>query len=244
MKNTEKIKAFGEVLKNSLYPLRCPVCGEIAEPAGNRICAGCVRKLDFVKEPACLKCGRGMTNETAELCYDCTVRPKSFDYGFPLLNYDDLMRESMSQIKYRSRPEYIEVYARLIALKHGERIRKMQADALVPVPVHPSRLRERGYNQAELLARGIAEYTGLPVRTDILFRTRKTVAQKKLTPEERLKNLTGAFSAFPLQDGIKSIILADDIYTTGSTIEACTRVLRKAGAEHVFYLSICIVPEA
>jgi len=244
MNKAEKIKKAGTLFLDSVFPPRCPVCGEIAVPSGNRICETCAGELDFVKSPCCLKCGRGIFDETQEFCYDCTVRPKSFDYGFALLNYDDRMRESMAQIKYKNRREYIETYGRLISLCYGRKIKEMHADALVPVPVHPQRLRQRGYNQAEILARSIGKHTGLPVRTDILFRNRNTAAQKKLTPDERLKNLAEAFSADAGKRDVRSLILVDDIYTTGSTVEACTRILRSAGAAHVYYLSICIVTES
>lgn len=219
------------------------MCGEIAEP-GTRICAPCLQALDFVREPACLKCGRTIFDETQEYCFDCTERPRHYDYGLPLLNYDDRMRYSMAQIKYKNRREYIPVYARLIVLRYGGRIREMHGDALIPVPVHPDRQRKRGYNQAELLARGIGKDTGLPVRTDILYRNKNTAAQKTLTPDERLKNLTRAFSVDKSRMDLVSPILVDDIYTTGSTIEACTKALVDAGAAHVYYLSICIVTDA
>jgi len=243
MTNREKIRKAGNILLDSVFPRRCPVCGEIVTPPGNRICENCVGKLDFVKEPRCLKCGRGIFDLTQEYCYDCSVRPKSFDRGFALLSYDDHMKEAMAQIKYKNRREYIASFARLIFLRFGGDIGKMRADAMIPVPVHPSRMRSRGYNQAELLARELKKYTGLPVRTDILRRNKKTAAQKKLTPDERLKNLSAAFTASPGSASAGSFLLTDDIYTTGSTIEACTRTLKEAGAAHVFYVSICIVTE-
>lgn len=242
MKADEKMKAVFRVLTDSLFPRRCPVCGEIADPPGNLICGGCAGKLDFVKEPVCMKCGRGIFDETEEYCYDCSRSAKSYERGFPLLNYDDRMREAMAQIKYRNRREYLVPFARLLYLRHGRELLSLHASALVPVPVHPSRLRKRGYNQAELLARLLGSFLSLPVRTDILYRTKRTAAQKKLTPEERLKNLTAAFQAVPCA-GSGTLILVDDIYTTGSTVEACTKALLSAGASRVYYVSICIVPD-
>ena len=103
-----------------------------------------------------------------------------------------------------------------------------------------SRRRERGFNQAEELARRLSGPLGIPVNTSILKRTRKTAPQKSLDSGGRLKNLEQAFTASVLPSGIKNIILVDDIYTTGSTIEACTRALRKAGAEHVYFVTIFI----
>ena len=116
----------------------------------------------------------------------------------------------------------------------------MKADVLVPVPVHPSRLRIRGFNQAEELAWRLSEKTGIPVDRSILKRSKKTAPQKSLDPSGRLKNLEQAFTAGHIPPNIHSVILVDDIYTTGSTIEACTRVLKKAGMEHVYFVTIFI----
>src|SRR5699024_4109163 len=116
-----------------------------------------------------------------------------------------------------------------VCLRYEKLIRRMDAQVLVPVPVHPARKRERGFNQAELLANRIGSRLEIPVCPDMLVRNKKTMPQKGLDPSGRLKNLEEAFSAGKLFDGVEGVILVDDIYTTGSTIEACTRALKKAG---------------
>ncbi|MEG0565580.1 MAG: phosphoribosyltransferase family protein, partial [Hungatella sp.] len=113
-------------------------------------------------------------------------------------------------------------------------------DALVPVPIHASRRRRRGFNQAELLAYGIGGKLGIAVYPEMLIRDKKTMPQKKLNPQERLLNLEQAFAAGVADPAVESVILVDDIYTTGSTIEACTRTLRKMGIKKVYFLTICI----
>ena len=197
-----------------LFPRRCPVCGGIVLPKGDLICPGCMTKLSWVRRPVCKKCGKEVLDETIEYCYDCTRHKRSFDYGLSLINYDDTASRSMARIKYNNRREYLDFYSEAMVRKMGKRIRFMDGDALIPVPVHPSRRRERGFNQAEELARRLSGPLG--------------------------KNLEQAFTASVLPSGIKNIILVDDIYTTGSTIEACTRALRKAGAEHVYFVTIFI----
>ena len=143
-------------------------------------------------------------------------------------------------IKYKNKREYIKIYARLIALKYRTEIKKMEAEALIPVPVHKNRLKIRGYNQSELLARYLSQETGIKLINNALVRVRDTRAQKALTSEERFKNLSEAFCCDKLPENLHNIIIVDDIYTTGSTMEACTRVLKRAGAEKVYCISICI----
>lgn len=230
-----------------LFPRRCPVCHGIVVPRGGLICPGCISKLSFVKSPTCKTCGKEVLHPRIEYCFDCTKRPKSFRFGLALLNYDERARASMARIKYKNKREYLDFYGRALALKYGERLERSGAQALIPVPVHPSRRRARGFNQAEELARAISrslkEERGLelPVRTDVLFRVKKTAPQKELTASERFKNLIQAFEVSEeAADGLTDVILVDDIYTTGSTAEACTRLLLRAGVKNVYVLTICI----
>ena len=233
-----------ERLTDSLFPRRCPVCGEIADPPGFQVCRKCFPKLSFVQPPVCLKCGKSVPDGTEAFCEDCASGKRSFEYGTALLNYDDVMRRAVVRIKYHNRREYIRPFARMFWIRCGETLKEMNAECLVPVPVHPSRLRRRGFNQAELLARELGKLSGIPVRTDILYRGKKTEAQKNLTPDERIRNLQKAFRADPEKADVSSVILVDDIYTTGSTAEACTRALKAAGVKKVFTVCLCIVPGA
>lgn len=228
------------LLTDALFPRRCPVCHDIVLPKGELICPGCVSRLHFIKAPFCHKCGKEIPGELEEYCYDCSKHHRSFEYGRALVSYTDVARDSMVKIKYKNKREYLDFYIEAIVLRYGKVITNMKADALVPIPVHPSRLRVRGFNQAGILAEGIGKKLGIPVRQDLLFRTRKTAPQKSLTPQERLKNLERAFEAGEIPRDIRSVILVDDIYTTGSTMEACTRVLKKAGVKNVYFITICI----
>jgi ComF family protein len=146
----------------------------------------------------------------------------------------------MAKIKYKNKREYLDFYGEAICIRYQKLIRRMKADVLVPVPVHPSRRKERGFNQAELLAGRIGEHLKIAVCSTMLVRNKKTVPQKGLDPAGRLKNLEEAFSVGEMLKGAEGVILVDDIYTTGSTIEACTRTLKKAGIKRVYFLAICI----
>lgn len=235
------IKPVAIALADALFPRRCPVCGELPEE-GRRICKHCFCRLDFVKEPCCMICGRTVFNETVRLCAECEARPHSFERGCALLCYDDVMRKMVADIKYKNKRSYLEPMGALLCLRYGEQIRAMEADCLIPVPLHPRKFRSRGFNQAELLAREIGRHTAIPVCTDLLLRVRKTEAQKALGAEERIRNLEAAFAVKEREEMPRTAIIVDDIYTTGSTMETCARVLKGAGISRIFFLSLCIVP--
>ena len=173
------------------------------------------------------------------LCTDCRNTPRSFIQSRSVLRYDETARELMADIKYNSKREYLELPAVLAADRLGDWVRHTGARYLVPVPVHESRLISRGYNQSEVLAELIGGYLGIPVLKNVLRRRVRTEAQKELDAGDRLLNLQTAFEpAMRLPDGIK-VIIVDDIYTTGATLEACSECLIEAGAEEVYGLCIC-----
>ena len=173
-----------------------------------------------------------------EYCLDCTRHKRSFAWGVSLLNYNEAAAHSMAAIKYKNKREYLDFYAGETVKRCKKKLLSMGADVMIPVPVHPARRRQRGFNQAELLAQALSEELKLPVCPELLRRTKKTEPQKDLTPSERLKNLEEAFEAGALCG--RTVLLVDDIYTTGSTIEACTRALLKAGAKKVYFFTLCI----
>lgn len=149
----------------------------------------------------------------------------------------------MVAIKYKNKREYLDFYAAAMDRRFRKLVKSWQADVLIPIPVHPSRKRSRGYNQAEELAVRLSKYWDIPVDCDLLVRSKKTAPQRKLNPEERLKNLQEAFAlseTYGASQLPECVILIDDIYTTGSTIEACARRLKAAGVKKIHFLSICI----
>lgn len=227
---------------NIIFPRRCPVCGEITEPPGSLICRDCFQKLSFTSPPVCRSCGKEIPLSSDEYCRDCGKRKHSFESGMALLNYDETARRSMAGIKYGNRREYLDFYGAAMAARFRKRAEGMGAEALVPVPVHPSRKKSRGFNQAEVLADRIGEQLGIPVWPDLLVRRRKTRPQKDLTPGEHLENLRGAFE-MNLPEGRRvpeTVILVDDIYTTGSTMEACAGILKQGGVKKVYFMAACI----
>ena len=226
---------------NLLFPRRCPVCGDIVLPVGELICPGCRKKLSPVKEPRCMKCGKELLREEEEYCFDCLRHPGSFARGYSVFNYTDEASDSMAAVKYKNRREYLDFYGEEAIRRLAEPFSRKRPDCLIPVPVHPKRLRKRGFNQAGVLADRIGEAFGIPVREDLLVRVKNTSPQKDLSPAERLKNLRSAFRAGgPVPPGMRTAMIVDDIYTTGATMEACTRILLEAGFSEVSFFTIFI----
>ncbi len=223
-----------------LYPARCPVCDDIVTPKGELICERCRHKLPYIKEPICKCCGKEIRRREQEYCSDCQRIPHHYTEGRALLAYNEVMQRSVSAFKYKNRQEYARLYGRELARVFGRQISRWGAEVLIPVPIHKSRYRKRGYNQAGLLADSLAEYIELPVDSRLLIRTKKTTAQKSLNTKERVKNLQDAFQVKKSVVQYKKIILVDDIYTTGSTADACAGVLKDGGAEQVYLLCLCI----
>ena len=238
----DNVGGLRESLLSALYPRRCPVCDGIPAPRGRRICPDCARKLQFVTEPVCKCCGREIREQEGELCQNCLKHHFSFDYGIALMNYTDEAARSMAAVKYKGRREYLEYYGLEAVKRCGDRLRRMQVDALVPVPVHPDRLRQRGYNQAEVLAEEISKGLGIPVY-EPLYRARNTKALKELNASQRRRNLQEAFRSEPLPPDVRRVCIVDDIFTTGATMEACTRALLAAGAQKVFSFCLCMRSE-
>ena len=254
------LNSAGRFTEDILFPRRCPVCDDVLpfsmDPHPglcSLICRECLPELSFAGPLCCEKCGRSLSSEgsrTAKhprLCADCQSHIRLFEKCYVLLDYAPLERDMLSDIKYRGKKGGLELFALLIFERLGNELRGLGAEALIPVPVHKERLRKRGYNQAALLAERLSDHLGIACREDILKRRINTRAQKELSYEDRILNLQDAFFTDitdPSASGNTSrlpeaVILVDDIYTTGGTMEVCTEVLLRAGAKRVYGLCIC-----
>lgn len=204
------------------------------------ICGACTRKIRPVTEPFCMKCGKPLSKEEAEYCTDCSRKPHVFEKGRAALEYDARMRVSIGRFKYKNRREYADYYVQELVKNCGSALRRWEPEALIPIPLHKSRQRKRGFNQAELVARGLGKKLGIPVVGDWMIRARKTKPQKELSDLERKQNLKNAFQLSRGDVRLKKVVLIDDIYTTGSTMDAAAELLLENGVEKVYFLSICI----
>lgn len=236
---------FQYYILTALFPRHCPVCDKLL-PYGTFIHEVCHRKLPVIQGAVCLRCGKPVSKSTQEYCYDCRVFPKSFTNGFSLFLYNKKTRHIMSAFKYQNRRRLADFFIWELLCRQCSPIENPGIDAVIPVPIHKNKYKKRGYNQAELLSCRIALSFNLSHYPDMLIRSVDTLPQKQFSPQARLNNLINAFrfnsryNTLIQKSSSFSVLLVDDIYTSGATMEACTRILLDAGITNVYILSICI----
>lgn len=261
-----------ERLLQLLFPRVCPVCGEIlklppkwyhvqifsanGQPFGKfikhchqiLICPACVSKLNPVSEPACAKCSRPLDDPDDFYCDVCAAADHAFDAGAALWAHDDIARKIIYDLKFHNKRDNADLIGFEMALHLKEHLDLWNAEVLIPVPLHKKRLRERGFNQAQLIAEKLSFWLevlygySLPVDDSYLLRSEKTKPQRTLKTSMRAKNVRGAFTVVGYEkDRHRSVILVDDIFTSGSTINACARALKECGSQAVFFVTASIV---
>lgn len=259
-----KLSGILSEISEAVFPsgIYCAVCGALIDRSRTySLCDNCIKKMHWINDRTCSCCGKALPDEyRGNLCYDCMEMEHFFTRGFSCMTYGFYERQIMMDIKYRGKG--------YLALKMGDVLfDRMEAlieaaankgikpfDLVIPVPVSRNRLRKRGYNQAELMAvqfmrRWGESRTGLPLHdympvleTGILERRQETEMLRSMNPAERRLALKGVFGvkshrSEDLQG--KTVLLVDDIYTTGATADACSLALLEAGAEAVYLLTLC-----
>lgn len=226
---------------STVLPPCCPGCDD-ATLNPYVFCAKCWAKINFIQKPYCSCCGMPMPYEDGTLvCVACLAYPPHFDQGRCVSHYEGLMRDLALKLKHGD-ATYLPRSLSSWLVEAGKEF-WLQTDYLIPVPLHRWRLVRRRYNQATLLARAIAKRTKLPVLNNILIRHKATASQGHKTRQERVKNVQGAFTvkdSHGLLNG-KTVTLIDDVWTTGATLEACAKVLKKAGVSTVNVLALARV---
>ncbi len=227
----------GDAAVQLLFPRRCPVCDRIVKPSGEKICVECLGKLKPISAPWCMKCGKKLRRE-GEFCEECRDgRSHYYTAARALYEYGSAA-PSIYRLKYGGRREYGDFFGEEMAACLGDFIRGTGAEGLVPIPLHPKRQRKRGYNQAEVLAKALGGKTGLPVYDKILVRIKNTAPLKNQNSKERQNNLKKAFLVRKNDVKLNTIILVDDIYTTGSTVDEAARVLLDNGVGKVYVVAL------
>lgn len=229
-----------QTILECIYPKRCPLCHDIIMPKGKRICAKCRTTIRILTEPRCKKCSKKLERVEDEYCFDCAHTSHHFEEGYGVFAYDRVMQRSMSYFKFHGRREYGEFYGEMLIRFGATAIKRFNPQILIPVPLHQKKRRNRGYNQAEIIGRVLNQGFSIPIRTDLVKRVKNTKAQKELNHKARRKNLHGAFEAAPEVGRYQRVLIVDDIYTTGSTIDAIAGELRKQGVKEVFFIAVCI----
>ncbi len=226
-----------------IYPPECPVCQRILTEARDRqvkVHHSCYKKLKRVTEPMCKRCGKPVLSSQQEYCYDCSKGVVSYESGHSLWVYDACSSESVFHYKYSGRQSYADFYGNALVYFYGEWIRSLRVQQLIPVPLSQQKMKVRGFNQAGILAEKIGDKLQIPVNDSGLIRIHSTAPQKELGKLEREENLRNAFKAEGRYlRNIHRVLLIDDIYTTGSTVNYCARALKSAGVEKIWFLTLC-----
>ena len=224
------IRGLGDMLLDFALPPRCAGCGEASEDVG-AFCPSCWRELEWLGNGGCQRCGLPLAGSEADTCARCMAAPPKLDRIRAAVAYDDIPRSVALRLKYGRKVALARTMARYMAPLRGE---WDENTILVPVPLHRWRLWGRGFNQSGLVARDLARRWDLPVEGHALRRVRRTRSLKGLNHVQRRKAVAGAFKvadAAAIKDS--TVVLVDDVLTSGSTAEGCARALRRAGASRV-----------
>lgn len=181
-----------------------------------------------------------MEEERREYCYDCGRVRHAYAQGKSVWSYRGEMKQSIYRFKDGGRKEYAVFYANESARLYGDWIKRKGVQAILPIPIHKNRKKKRGFNQAQVYALELGKLLKIPVDTETLIRTVDTIPQKKLDDRQRKNNLKKALKIGTDSVQWKKVLLVDDIYTTGSTVDAAASVLKEAGVEEIYVLSIAI----
>lgn len=224
------LQGFGRQLLDFALPPRCAGCGDVSQEAG-AFCPACWARLEWLGNGGCQRCGLPLAGTEAEVCARCLADPPKLDRIRAAVAYDDIPRSVALRLKYGRKVALAKTMARYMAPLGSERHRDAM---LVPVPLHRWRLWNRGFNQSALVAHELGRHWGFDVESRALRRVKPTRPLKGMNHAQRRKAVAGAFIASShLRLKGKSVILIDDVLTSGSTAEACAKALRRAGAERV-----------
>ncbi|HSL05064.1 MAG TPA: ComF family protein [Nitrospiraceae bacterium] len=226
-----------------VLPVECLACGDSlnTDPVPF-FCAACWQTIRPLQQPVCARCDHPFVSPAATTytpnhqCRHCQEQPPDFQRAWTLFPYLPPLREAICSLKYRGKYTMAKPLARLMisALPQG-----IDADVIIPVPLHPARLRAREFNQSLLLADHLSRHLSRPMSSTNLVRTAATDPQTSLSRQERLRNLRKAFEIRRPQDlAEKRILLVDDVFTTGTTVNECAKTLRKSGSGPVFVLTL------
>ena len=236
-------RAFADICRDiydAMLPPICSVCGDPVRERHEAICDSCRAAFRAVGRAVCPLCGAAVVRSVKRRCPRCPREPVYFASARAAYLYQGALRDAIHAFKYKRRMELRRPLARAMFMNLAEfRLASEKPEVLVAVPMHFLRRTWRGYNHAEELARDLAELSGVPAEPGLLVRSRHTPRQALLPPERRARSVFGAFEA-PYPDVVRGlrVALVDDVFTSGSTVNECARVLAGAGAASVEVLAL------
>ncbi|MBF0308360.1 MAG: ComF family protein [Magnetococcales bacterium] len=219
-------------LLDGLFPRFCPLCQ--GEPIGETLlCHACRTSLPKLPEGVCRRCGMLFPGELPEGCAICRRESRVGEGFFCPFVFQEPVDQLVTGLKFGDRTEWAALMGELWWQECGEALSRQAPDMVVPIPLHPWRLIRRRYNQSALLAREVARRLGVPLHSKALLRLRWTLPQTRLSRAERVKNLMGAFWARPAVVKGRTVVVLDDVMTTGATLQNAVATLYRAGASRV-----------
>lgn len=238
---------FGRAALDLVFPPLCASCRTpVMDP--HSLCAACWQAIAFLEGPACACCGYPFDFDPGgeTLCGACLAGPPAFDRARSAMRYDDKSRDLILALKRADRLDLVPAFAKWLARAGRDML--AEADIIVPVPLHRTRLWTRRFNQSAVLARELSRERGLSVDPFLLERVRATPSQGEMpSATARRRNVRGAFRVAPDRKDAaagKTVLLIDDVFTTGATVGACARALKRAKAEKVMVLTLARVVRA
>lgn len=234
----EQIQKVYNLALDALLPPRCSGCGQVAYKS-HFFCGQCWANIQLIQKPWCQKCGVAMPFGGQDLsCVNCLNYPPEFSGGRSATRYEGLARDLVLRLKHADSTHLPKSLASWMA-QVGQDF-WADTDYLVPVPLHRWRLFSRRYNQATLLARALSNRVDIPVLTNVLIRKKRTQSQGRKSRQERHKNVKDAFEVQDPRTILKgkTVTLIDDVWTTGATLEACTKMLKQSGVDRVYVLTL------
>ncbi len=220
-----------------LYPRTCCFCGKVSKTS---MCDVCAKEIVYIEEPRCKRCGKPIRSEEAEFCYDCGEHTVHYDQGLSIWVHKGPVKWSVYQFKYHNQRIYGEFYVSEWYRLYKSQLEEWGVDLIIPIPLHKRRKRKRGYNQAEILAKHLSRLSGIPMDPDAVVRVHNTRPQKELSHKQRKQNLRQAFRIQKDWKPVNSVLLIDDIYTTGNTIDTVAKILKEKGVGKVWFFTISI----
>lgn len=228
-----------EKILDFFFPRHCPACDRIVIKEEGLICKKCRNAFQYVGDTYCMKCGKPVREDGIVFCADCRKHRHFFVQNRACFQYHG-MEQSIYRFKYKGRQEYGDYYGQEIAERLREYIEEINPDAIIPVPLHRSKFQHRGFNQAQRIADVIGDQFDVPVLPNFVIRSKKTQPQKDLSRSERQNNLKKAFKIAQNDVKLNTIIVVDDIYTTGSTIDMVSQVCLDAGIKKVYGICLAV----
>ncbi|MDI6777538.1 MAG: ComF family protein [Syntrophales bacterium] len=229
-------------LADVIFPPRCVTCGVVLRRNKTfHFCSVCFSRINFIQSPLCSRCGIPFNGPDGgdHLCGDCLTSKTYFSVARAVGRYETTMLDAIHRFKYRGKIAVGEILGRLMVDFAYPALDIKEYSLIMPAPLHPKRLRERGFNQSVILALAVAKRFSLPLDFTTLRRRIHTKPQISLGKKERETNVQGAFEVSEEKKiRGKNIILVDDVYTTGSTVKECARVLTKSKAAKVAVLTL------